>query len=239
MSQFRPTNDDVSMAEWLDGETQAHRTTPAARQAARSSDERVSVLAEQPEQTEPPVESEDEAFSKARQRGRYEGLNWGAGFFGCLAAAMLLVVMSGAVAAGVVALGITDQVLSTDTNSAPTIEAIATTATLFGVLLLAYFAGGYVAGRMSRFNGGKQGVAVWLIALLIGGIGVGFTLLAKSKYGVFDEVSLPTVPVPTQAAALSGVISAIVALFASLLAAVVGGKVGCRYHRKVDDAAFV
>ena len=239
MSQFRPTNDDASMAEWLDGETQAHRTTPAARRAARSSDERLALLAEQSEQAEPAVEIEDEAFSEARQRGRYEGLNWEAGFFGCLAAASLLVLMSGAVAAGVVALGITDQVLSTDTKTAPTIEAVATAATLFGVLQLAYFAGGYVAGRMSRFNGGKQGVAVWLTALLIGGIGVGFTLLAQSKYGIFDKVSLPIVPIPTRAAALSGAISAIVALFASLLAAVAGGKVGCRYHRKVDDAAFV
>jgi hypothetical protein len=31
------------------------------------------------------------------------------------------------------------------------------------VLGIAYFAGGYVAGRMARFDGARQGVAVWII----------------------------------------------------------------------------
>ena len=32
------------------------------------------------------------------------------------------------------------------------------------VLLVSYYAGGYVAGRMARFDGAKQGLAVWLWA---------------------------------------------------------------------------
>ena len=35
------------------------------------------------------------------------------------------------------------------------------------VLFLAYLAGGYVAGRMSRFDGARQGLAVWVIGLLV------------------------------------------------------------------------
>ena len=32
---------------------------------------------------------------------------------------------------------------------------------------VAYYCGGYVAGRMARFDGVKQGVAVWVWALVI------------------------------------------------------------------------
>ncbi|GLY41853.1 hypothetical protein Amsp01_078760 [Amycolatopsis sp. NBRC 101858] len=48
------------------------------------------------------------------------------------------------------------------------------------VLLVAYYCGGYVAGRMARFNGVKQGIAVWvwtivmtvvaLVVALVGGL---------------------------------------------------------------------
>ena len=38
---------------------------------------------------------------------------------------------------------------------------------LLAILLIAYYAGGYVAGRMSRFSGPKQGLGVWIIALLV------------------------------------------------------------------------
>lgn len=32
------------------------------------------------------------------------------------------------------------------------------------IVLVAYYCGGYVAGRMARFDGMKQGLAVWLWA---------------------------------------------------------------------------
>ena len=42
---------------------------------------------------------------------------------------------------------------------------------LIVILFVAYFAGGYVAGRMARFNGMKQGIAVWLWAIVIAVVG--------------------------------------------------------------------
>jgi MFS-type transporter involved in bile tolerance (Atg22 family) len=38
---------------------------------------------------------------------------------------------------------------------------------LMVILFVAYFCGGYVAGRMARFNGVKQGVAVWAWGIVI------------------------------------------------------------------------
>ncbi len=35
------------------------------------------------------------------------------------------------------------------------------------IALVSYFAGGYVAGRMSRFDGARQGLGVWIWALIV------------------------------------------------------------------------
>ena len=249
MTTYRPTDDDVSMAEWLadDVPQQPDTQQPATQHSATPATAPASVqvyrhdppYAHGPVLSEQePVLSEDDGYSQDRQRERFGGLNWGAGFFGWLVAAGLVVVLSSLVGGVVAALGMTDEVLSADAEGGTAATAIATAATLSGALLVAYYAGGYVAGRMSRFDGGKQGVAVWLIGVLCGGIGVGLGLLADARYGIFDQVRLPTLPLPTGVAPLSGVITALAALLALLLAAVVGGKVGCRYHRKVDDAAY-
>jgi hypothetical protein len=37
---------------------------------------------------------------------------------------------------------------------------------LLVILALAYFCGGYVAGRMARFDGARQGIGVWLWGLI-------------------------------------------------------------------------
>ena len=41
---------------------------------------------------------------------------------------------------------------------------------LLVVLFVAYYCGGYVAGRMARFAGTRQGLAVWLRSILVAGI---------------------------------------------------------------------
>ena len=38
---------------------------------------------------------------------------------------------------------------------------------LLVVLMIAYYAGGYVAGRMSRFDGARQGLGTWAIGLIV------------------------------------------------------------------------
>lgn len=186
-----------------------------------------------------PEQADDAEYSEFRQRERFAGINWGAAFFGWLVAAGLAGLLAVAVAAGVAALGLTEEVRSTGATKPPPVEAIATVALLVGALLVASYAGGYVAGRMSRFDGGKQGVAVWIIALLLGGAAAGLALLADSRYGIVDRLSLPAMPAPAGAGALGGVVIAVGVLLASLLFAIVGGKVGCRYHRKVDNAAYL
>jgi hypothetical protein len=106
------------------------------------------------------------------------------------------------------------------------------------ILAVAYFAGGYVAGRMSRFDGLRQGLAVWVI-----GLGVVLLLAAAgtvfgAKYNVLAQLDLPRIPVDEGTATTGAIVALVAILVVSALAAMLGGKVGERYHRRIDRAAF-
>ena len=65
---------------------------------------------------------------------------------------------------------------------------------LLGALIVAYYAGGYVAGRMSRFDGARQGMATWAIGLAVT---VGLAVLGAilgDEYNVLGGLNLPSVP---------------------------------------------
>ncbi len=63
------------------------------------------------------------------------------------------------------------------------------------VLLVAYFCGGYVAGRMARFNGVKQGVAVWVWAIVIAVVVAVVAAVAGRDYDVLGRLnSFPRIP---------------------------------------------
>ena len=104
------------------------------------------------------------------QHARYGGIKWGAAFFGWLSANGLAVLLLAILSAAGVAFGLSqvanaDQAAQQATAQADTIGLTGGIALLV-VLFLAYLAGGYVAGRMARFDGLRQGIAVWVIGLL-------------------------------------------------------------------------
>ena len=105
---------------------------------------------------------------------------------------------------------------------------------LLVALLIAYFSGGYVAGRMSRFDGGRQGLAVWVIGLLVTLIAVAVGWVFGDQYNVLDRVDLPRIPIPTDQVSSGGIITGLVVVVVTALAAMAGGTVGRRYHAKVD-----
>ena len=100
-------------------------------------------------------------------------------------------------------------------------------------LLVAFLVGGWVAGRMARYDGGRNGVltAVWflLLAALMSGLGAWL----GREYDVFPSLRLPqwfSADARTGAAVVTG----LVALAVMLLAGWLGGHLGSRYHRKAD-----
>ena len=99
------------------------------------------------------------AINESKQRLEFGGFNWVSAFYGWLVAMAVTALLTALLAAGGASVALTQGVNAITEN--------VTGAGLLSALLLllamavAYYAGGYVAGRMSRFDGGRQGVGVW------------------------------------------------------------------------------
>jgi hypothetical protein len=173
------------------------------------------------------------------QHERFGGIKWGAAFFGWLSANGLAVLLIAAISAAGVAIGLTQGVPSAGeaTSNAEGIG-IGGGIALLVVLFLAYLAGGYVAGRMARFDGVRQGVAVWVIGLLVVVALAVLGAVLGSQYNVLSQLNLPRIPVDEGAATTAGIVALVAVLVVTLLGAVLGGKLGERFHRKVDRAGF-
>ncbi len=168
---------------------------------------------------------------------RFGGINWGAAFFGWLVAIGMTIILTGIVGAVVAAISSSTQVTQSEAERDAGTIGIAAGVVLLVVLALAYYAGGYVAGRMSRFDGGKQGLAVWLIGLAVTLLALALGAIFGNEYNVLDRVNLPRMPLSTSELSTGGIITAVAVLALSLLAALTGGKMGHRYHDKVDRVA--
>ena len=174
---------------------------------------------------------------RERQRDEYGGFNFGAAFFGWLVAVGIAVLLTALLSAAGAAIGLTELSEGEAKSNAETISIIGGIL-LIAVLALSYYAGGYVAGRMSRFDGGRQGLGVWLIGLLATIALAVLGAIAGSEYNLFSQLNLPRIPIDEGSLATGGVIALVLVLVATLLAAIAGGKVGERYHRKVDRAGY-
>lgn len=174
--------------------------------------------------------------ARLRQRDEFGGINWGAAFFGWVVAIGIGVLLTAIVSAAGAAIGLTNG--DTAKANADTIGIVGG-ALLIAIAVISYYAGGYVAGRMSRFDGARQGFGVWLLGLVITLLVAGAGAILGDQYNVFEQLNLPRIPVSTSDLTTGGAIALAAIVLGSLLAAVVGGKVGTRYHRRVDRAALV
>jgi hypothetical protein len=174
---------------------------------------------------------------RARQREEFGGVNWGAAFFGWLVAVGLGALLVGLLAAAGAAVGLTE-LSEADVGGDATEIGLGGGIALLAALAIAYFAGGYVAGRMSRFDGARQGLGAWLLGLVVTvALAVAGAILG-SEYNVLEQLNLPAVPVGDSELATGGALALIIMVVATLIAAIAGGKSGERYHRRVDRAGF-
>jgi hypothetical protein len=174
----------------------------------------------------------EDSLEFERARERFGGVDLPATLAGALVAVATTVLVGGLVGAGVSGFGYQWGVEVDGIEQELSVGGM-----IAGVLVLfvAFLAGGWTAGRMARFDGGRNGLlsAVWVLVLaaVLGGLGAWL----GSKYDVFSNVDLPqwfSGDALTAAAIASGIASGVAMLVGGLL----GGRLGERYNRRADAA---
>jgi hypothetical protein len=170
------------------------------------------------------------------QHRRFGGFSFASAFFGWLSATGMAALLLALLAAGGAVFAFSEQhAISTGKHNAATIS-LAAGIGLVVVLAIAYFAGGYVAGRMARFDGIRQGIGVWVIGVLVTALLAGAGAAFGSKYNVLANLNMPNIPVDEGSLTTGGGISLLAAILATLGSAIIGGRTGEAYHRRVDRA---
>lgn len=173
-----------------------------------------------------------------RLRDMYGGVDWLASFLGfvfVLVAGALLSLVAGLV---LVPLGISPDLAGSELGAA----AITGLVLVAILVFLTYFFGGYVAGRLARFDGGRNGamLLLWtgvsvLILALVNAVLSGF-LPARVSEDIGNLVQnnvLSTIGGLSQLG-VAGVLIFAGALLVALLGGFLGGRLGSRYHTEID-----
>jgi len=192
-----------------------------------------------------PVYTDDEIYTEdrrevvSREREEHGGVKVGSAFFGWLTATGMAALLTAlAVAAGAavsVATGNESTAEAADAVGPPETVGLIGGIVLLAILFLSYYCGGYVAGRMARFDGLKQGVAVWVWAIVAAVVVGVLGYVAGDEYNVLQDVdSFPRIPVGEGDVTTGGIIALVLVVAVTLVGAMAGGLAGMRFHRKVD-----
>ena len=240
----RPDSDDtrvhtqaVPVTATRDHRTEPTRTDPRPADTGRDDDRQVSGAAT--DRTLLPS-LEDRKLIHQREKEHFGGMKFGSAFFGWLTATGLFVILTALIGAGAALFGYGSNLTTADlsTGSGELQAAGITAAVVVGVILLvSYYAGGYVAGRMARFSGPKQGVAVWLWALIVAVVLTIIGLIAGNRLDVSEQFGNLGVPALGDLTG-PGLIGLLIVAAIALVGAVLGGLAGMRYHRRIDRTDF-
>lgn len=220
---------DTSTSDGSDTATEQSRDTGSRLEGDRHDGDR---YAEPEPAVVPPARRDVVALEKER----FGGVKPFVAFFGWLTATGMLVLLT-ALLAGV-GFGTGRVSSGSDVSGLSVSEATWVGAVALVVLVfVSYYAGGYVAGRMARFDGMRQGVAVWvwavIISILLGVLGA----VAGSRDAV-DVSSLPTIPTDLGSLSPQALTALVGVVLGSLVGAVLGGLAGMRFHRRVDKVGL-
>lgn len=169
-------------------------------------------------------------------RDRFGGADPLAGILGMFAALGVLVLLGALIAAG--AGGIEYQLNQIDIDgNLQEVEVVGSIVAIL-VVFVSFLAGGWAAGRMSRYDGAVNGVgaALWFILLvaLFGAAGVWF----GQEYNALAPVDLPNWfgQMGADDVTLKSIAGALAGIVAALIGGGLGGELGEQYHRDVDAA---
>jgi hypothetical protein len=174
-----------------------------------------------------------------RLRDMYGGVDWLASFLGFVFTLVLAALFSAIAGLVLVPFG-----FRPDLSGGQIGASVLTGLAVVGVLIfLTYFFGGYVAGRLARFDGGRNGalVLVWtfIVVLILALIAVVFSgFLPTGAAAVVGDAARGAVSTATNLAGAGpiGIVTAVAALLLALLGGFFGGRLGSRYHSEIDRA---
>ncbi len=175
------------------------------------------------------------------EKEKYGGVKIGSAFFGWVTATGMAVLLTAVAAAAGTAVSVANNTNVSDAlNQAtknPQTVGFAGSIILLVIIFIAYYCGGYVAGRMARFNGIRQGLAVWLWTVVMAIVVAILGAVAGSQFNILANLnSFPRIPVNEGTVSTAGIVALVIAAVASLVGAVLGGLAGMHFHRKVDRA---
>ena len=163
-------------------------------------------------------------------RDRFGGIDVPAALVGMLAALALTAVLAGLVGAAIGAVGY-------QRGLEDSVEELSVASLVGGiaVLFVAFVIGGWAAARIARYDGPRNGLMTGVWTLLLAAILAALGALLGDKYNVLAEVDLPNW-FSRDALATGAIISGLIAIATMLLAGLLGGAWGERYHRRADEA---
>lgn len=172
---------------------------------------------------------------EARLRDMYGGVDWLASFLGFVFAAVAGAFLLLIVGFIVVPLGFSFD-LGSDGLDAATVTGLVAVGV---IVFLTYLFGGYVAGRLARFDGGRNGAmtVAWtiLVAAILAVGGILSVPLFDAIRSFIRETALPTLN-GLLGAGIVGALVLVGAILAALLGGFAGGRLGSHYHRDIDRA---
>jgi hypothetical protein len=179
-----------------------------------------------------------------RLRAMYGGVDWLASFLGFVFAVVIASVFSTVAGLVLVPLGFPPEISGGQLGAS-----VLTGLAVLGVLIfLTYFFGGYVSGRLARFDGGRNGAMVlawtFIVVLILALVTVVFSgfLPAGAAEGIRNlgqgtASAAGSLASSLAGAGVAGIVVAVAALLLALLGGFFGGRLGSRYHTEIDRAS--
>lgn len=106
------------------------------------------------------------------------------------------------------------------------------------VVFVSFIVGGFAAGRMSRYNGGMNGMGAGLWLILLVAIFAALGAWVGAEYNAFNQLDLPNwfAQVDVDDLTAMAAISTAVLVVGTLAGGYIGGRLGEIYHTRVDAA---
>lgn len=186
-----------------------------------------------PRQSDYQIES-DRYLSGVRER--FGKADLVASILGMLTALGMLVFLS-ALIAGVAAGFELQTNLINETGTLDEIE-IGGAIAAAGVVFVAFLVGGIAAGRISRYDGGMNGIGTALWFLLLVAVFAALGAWVGQEYNVFANADLPNwvAQIDVEEVTTAAIVMSIVFVVVMFVGGYLGGRIGESYHRKVDAA---